>query len=238
MTPSSHLSDNLVLLAHETSLLMATAAGLNDETVRAASICVGWTRAHVLSHIARNADALGNLASWAITGTPVAMYKSPQARDADIASGSTRSAQEIYADLQASAARFASAAPGLAGPPESREVEMRAGRIVLGGQLPTLRLMEVVFHHVDLDAGYTFADADAGFVKRAIGNAVTRMTSNGQQLGILLRGDHGDTWSIGDGAEDPQEVTGSNAALLLWLARGIDAGLSSEASLPKLPSWG
>ena len=57
MTPSSHLSDNLVLLAHETSLLMATAAGLNGETVRAASICDGWTRAHVLSHIARNADA-------------------------------------------------------------------------------------------------------------------------------------------------------------------------------------
>jgi len=34
---------------------------------------------------------------------------------------------------------------------------------VLGGQLPTLRLMEVLFHHVDLDAGYTFADADPGW---------------------------------------------------------------------------
>ena len=235
MTPSSHLSDNLVLLAHETSLLMATAAGLNGETVRAASICVGWTRAHVLSHIARNADALGNLASWAITGTPVAMYKSPQARDADIASGSTRSAQEIYADLQASAARFASAAPGLAGPPESREVEMRAGRIVLGGQLPTLRLMEVVFHHVDLSAGYTFADADPGFVRRAIGNAVDRMTRSGKAPAISLRGDGGDTWSIG---KSGQGVTGSNAAILLWLARGDASGISSPAVLPQMPAWG
>jgi maleylpyruvate isomerase len=238
MTPSSHLSDNLVLLAHETSLLMATATSLSDETVRVASRCEGWTRAHVLSHLARNADALGNLASWAITGTPVAMYESPQARDADIASGSTRGAQEILTDLQESAARFASAAAGLAGPPESREVEMRAGRKVLGGQLPTLRLLEVVFHHVDLRAGYTFAEADSGFVKRAIGNAVTRMTDTGLQPGVLLRGDDGDTWSIGDGTQGAQEVAGSNAALLLWLARGDGAGVSSQASLPKLPSWG
>src|SRR5674476_1054139 len=84
-------------------------------------------------------------------GPPVAMYESPQARDADIVAGSTRGAQEIFADLGDSAARFASAAAGLAGPPEHVEVGMRAGRRVLGGQLPTLRLMEVVFHHVDLD---------------------------------------------------------------------------------------
>ena len=36
MTGSSHLIDNLGLLAHETALLVATAAGLDDESVRAA----------------------------------------------------------------------------------------------------------------------------------------------------------------------------------------------------------
>ncbi|MBE3073995.1 MAG: maleylpyruvate isomerase family mycothiol-dependent enzyme, partial [Actinobacteria bacterium] len=118
MNTSSHLSDNLALLAHETSLLMRTAAGLDDESVQVASLCEGWTRAHVLSHIARNADALGNLVSWAITGTPRAMYDSPEARDADIAAGSTRGVQEIFTDLEDSAARFATAATGLAGAPE------------------------------------------------------------------------------------------------------------------------
>ena len=235
MTTSSHLSDNLGLLAHETSLLMRTAAGLDDETVRAASLCQGWTRAHVLSHLARNADALGKLVSWATAGTPVAMYESPQARDADIVAGSTRGAQEIFADLGDSAARFASAAAGLAGPPEHVEVEMRAGRRVLGGQLPTLRLMEVVFHHVDLDAGYTFANADPGFVKRAINNAVERMRSAGQAPAISLRSDTGDRWTIGAGT---QEVNGTNAALLLWLARGDGARVSSKDALPVLPSWG
>jgi maleylpyruvate isomerase len=235
MTPSSHLSDNLALLADETSLLIRTAQSLDDQSIRAGSLCEGWTRAHLLSHLARNADALGNLVGWATTGTPVAMYRSPESRDADIEAGSARGAREILTDLVDSAARFASAAPGLAGPPEHAEVEMRAGRRVLGGQLPTLRLLEVVFHHVDLDAGYTFADADPGFVRRSINNAVERMTRTGQAPALSLHGDGGDTWSMGEGT---QKVTGTNAALLLWLARGDSAGVSSQEGLPALPPWG
>jgi maleylpyruvate isomerase len=235
MTATSHVFDNLALLAHETSLLEATAETLDDETIREASLCQGWTRAHVLSHIARNADGLGNLVSWAITGTPVAMYASPGAREADIAAGSARNAQEIITDLAESAARFASAAVGLAGPPEHAKVEMRVGREVLGGQLPTLRLLEVVIHHVDLDAGYTFADADPGFVRRAISNAVQRMETRDQVPAVSLHGDSGDTWSVGAGT---QEVNGTNAGLLLWLARGDGSGVSSREGLPSLPAWG
>lgn len=235
MSSSSHLSENLALLEHETGLLISTATTLDDETIRAASLCEGWTRAHVLSHIARNADALGNLVSWAVTGTPRAMYDSPDSRDADIMAGASRGAQEIMADLRDSAARFASAVGGLAGASEQAEVEMRGGRVVRGEQLPTLRLMEVVFHHVDLQAGYTFADADPGFVKRAITIAVQRFRTRGQVPSITLRGSDGATWSLGDGA---QEIGGSNAALLLWLARGDGHGISSSAPLPGLPAWG
>jgi len=114
-------------------------------------------------------------------------------------------------------------------------VEMRTGRKVLGGQLPTLRLLEVVFHHADLDAGYTFADADPGFVRRSICNSVIRMNASSQRPRVVLRGDSGDTWSLGEGT---QEVTGTNAALLLWLARGDGSGVSSEGALPVLPAWG
>ena len=235
MNAPSHLSDNLALLAHETSLLLRTAATLDDETIRAGSRCEGWTRAHVLSHIARNADALGNLVGWAITGIPRAMYDSPGARDADIAAGSTRGAQEIFTDLEDSAARFAAAATGMTPAAEQAEVEMRGGRKVLGGRLLTLRLTEVVFHHVDLFAGYAFADTDPGFVKRAVTITIERFRAGGEAPGMLLRSDEGDTWSIG---ESLHEITGSNAALLLWLARGEGAGISSKAALPQLPAWG
>ncbi|MEO8556301.1 MAG: maleylpyruvate isomerase family mycothiol-dependent enzyme [Actinomycetota bacterium] len=235
MNTSSHLSENLALLAHETAELVRTASGLDDEALRGASLCEGWTRGHVLSHIARNADGLGNLVSWAVTGVPLAMYASPEARDEDIAIGSTRGAQVILSDLEDSAARFAEAATGLTGEPEHVEVEMRHGRKVLGGQLPTLRLMEVVFHHVDLDAGYTFADSDPGFVRRAVANSVERMKASGQAPSVTLRSDEGDTWTIGDGV---QVVAGSNAALLSWLTRGRGDEVYSEAPLPVLPAWG
>lgn len=235
MNTSSHLSENLALLAHETTALVRTASGLDDDTLRGASLCEGWTRGHVLTHIARNADALGNLVSWAITGSPRAMYASPEARDADISIGSSRGAQVILSDLEDSAARFADAATGLSGAPEQVEVEMRHGRMVLGSQLPSLRLMEVVIHHVDLDAGYTFADSDPGFVRRAVANSVERMKASGQAPSVTLRSDEGDSWTIGDGS---QVVTGRHAALLSWLTRGRVAGLSSDAPLPALPSWG
>jgi maleylpyruvate isomerase len=235
MSSSSHLADNLALLAHETSLLISTASALDDQTIGVASLCEGWTRAHVLSHIARNADALGNLVGWAVTGIPRAMYDSPDSRDADIVAGASRGAPAILTDLKDSAARFASAASDLAGAPEQSEVEMRGGRVVRGAQLPTLRLMEVVFHHIDLDAGYTFADTDPGFVKRAITIAAERFRTRGQVPSITLHGEDDETWSLGDGAQD---VTGTNAALLLWLARGEGHGVSSAAPLPGLPSWG
>jgi len=51
----------------------------------------------------------------------------------------------------------------------------------------------------------------------------------------LLHSEAGDTWTIGAGT---QEVTGASAALLLWLARGDGAGVSSQDPLPKLPPWG
>jgi maleylpyruvate isomerase len=163
------------------------------------------------------------------------MYDSPEARDADIEAGSKRGAREIFTDLEDSAARFAAAAPDLAGAPEQVEVEMRRGRKVLAGRLPTLRLMEVVMHHVDLDAGYTFADTDPGFVRRAVAISVERMKAGGEAPSVTLMGGEGDTWSIGDGH---QVVRGSNAALLLWLARGEGVGVSSDAALPELPPWG
>ena len=37
------------------------------EAFRAPSALPGWTRAHVLTHLARNADAMVNLLTWART---------------------------------------------------------------------------------------------------------------------------------------------------------------------------
>ena len=74
-----------------------------------------------------------------------------------------------------------------------------------------------------------------GFIKRAVANSVSRMTATAEAPQVTLRSDEGDTWTIGGGS---QVVTGSNAGLLLWLTRGNGTGVSSQAGLPTLPTWG
>ena len=44
-----------------TDRMLRTAATLDDAAVAAPSPLPGWTRGHVLTHLARNADGLGNL---------------------------------------------------------------------------------------------------------------------------------------------------------------------------------
>ena len=89
-----------------TDRLLATAAQLTDEQVKAPSLLPGWSRGHVLTHLARNADGLRNLLIWARTGVPTPQYASPQARDAAIAAGADRTAAEQAADIRDSAAAF------------------------------------------------------------------------------------------------------------------------------------
>jgi maleylpyruvate isomerase len=232
---TSHLRENLELLEAETRSLLATATRLDDAAMAAPSLCEGWTRAHVVTHVARNADALCHLARWATTGVPTPMYASPEARDADIAEGARRPAAEQVADLVSSAARFAEIAPSLAGAGEEQQVEVRGGRKVPGRDLPTLRLREVVLHHVDLDMGFTLADADAGFVERTLRRAVATLADAPAAPSLRIRSDEGDVWSIGDGAT---YVTGSRAGLLLWIARGRTDTVTAEGPLPALSPWG
>ena len=99
--------------ASRTDRLLATADALTDSEAAAPSRLPGWTRGHILTHLARNADGFRNLLTWARTGTETPMYPSEEARDRSIEAGAGRSAAELAADVRASAAALAGAAEGL-----------------------------------------------------------------------------------------------------------------------------
>src|SRR5688500_13026045 len=73
--------------------------GLDDIAMKRPSLLPGWSRGHVLTHLARNADALVNLLTWARTGVEHPMYTSRADRDADIEEGSCRMATLLREDL-------------------------------------------------------------------------------------------------------------------------------------------
>ena len=133
--------------------LQATAEGLTAEQASAPSLLPGWSRGHVLTHVARNADALANLLHTARTGEPRAAYASAEAREAAIDAGAARHPAELAADLARSAAAWRAEAVEL---PESSRFTLVA---VLGDAFPaaqvlTRRWHETVLHHTDLGTGY------------------------------------------------------------------------------------
>jgi maleylpyruvate isomerase len=61
-------ADSLKWAEHGTGLFVTHVALLDDESMSAPSRLPGWTRKHLVAHIAANSDALGNLVHWARTG--------------------------------------------------------------------------------------------------------------------------------------------------------------------------
>ncbi len=155
------------VLAEHTRRLLATAATLTDADLLAPSLCVGWSRARVLSHVARNAEGLTRLARAAVDGTGETMYAGEAERSADIESWALLPRSDLLDTLAGTAAGLGEALARLR--PEHDEIEVErtpGGRLFTGRMLPALRLREVVYHHVDLLAGFGFDDVEPELVER------------------------------------------------------------------------
>ncbi|QHC21747.1 maleylpyruvate isomerase family mycothiol-dependent enzyme [Streptomyces sp. GS7] len=231
-----------VAAVHEaTDRLLISLSKLDDDAIGEPSLLPGWTRGHVLAHLARNADALVNLLTWARTDVRTPMYASAAARDGDIERDADRPLAAHLEDLRESAARFAAAAQAL---PEERRafrVEMRNGVVERADRLALRRLAEVELHHVDLGVGYAveqlppaFLDSELDFL------AAVKFAGHPALPALELRTGDGRTWRTGsgDGTEAaPVVVTGPAASLVGWLTGRADgAGLDTQGSpLPVVP---
>src|SRR3954463_11265123 len=87
-----------------------TLARVTDDELAGPSALPSWTRAHVVAHLARNADALVNLLTWARTGVETPMYPSREARDAGIETTAAFPPDELRGDFRDAVARLAEAA--------------------------------------------------------------------------------------------------------------------------------
>ncbi|MEV6794730.1 maleylpyruvate isomerase family mycothiol-dependent enzyme [Streptomyces sp. NPDC051320] len=198
---------DLQSLDEATERLIAAVTELDNAAVSEPSRLPGWSRGHVLAHIARNADALGNV----LAGLP--MYESAEARDADIERDAARTAAVQLDDVRDSAARFRA---GAALPADwSRTVTLRNGVTDSAALIPFRRWAEVALHHVDLDIGYELHDLPAEFTEREIDFLRQRFSAD----------------------PTVAEVTGPPVALLGWLSGRSDGrGLKAPGdTLPVLP---
>ncbi|MER7496223.1 maleylpyruvate isomerase family mycothiol-dependent enzyme [Streptomyces pharetrae] len=220
---------DLASVQQATERLLSAAAELDNADVTQPSRLPGWSRGHVLAHLARNADALVNV----LQGRP--MYVSAEARDADIERDAPRPLDEQLADVRASAERFREA--GAAPADWTRTVELRNGVTDSASRVPFRRWVEVELHHVDLGVGYELEDLPAEFTEREIDFLADRFTGHPDVPPTRLT-DGTRAWRTGREADAPEvTVQGSRADLLGWLAGRRDgSALTAEGGpLPSLP---
>ncbi|MFD3410622.1 maleylpyruvate isomerase family mycothiol-dependent enzyme [Streptomyces cyaneofuscatus] len=213
-----------------TDRLLSEAGKWDNAALAEPSRLPGWSRGHVLTHLSRNADAIGNV----LRGLP--MYASSEMRDADIEAGASRPLDEQLADFRESADRLWAAADEPAD--WSRTVTLRNGVTDSASRVPFRRLIELEIHHVDLDAGYELEDLPADFTEREIAFLTDRFTGHPAVPATTVTAEDGRTWTTGGGPDGPAvSVRGTAADLLGWLAgrRDGSALAVTGGALPPLP---
>ncbi len=132
--------------------VLGSVAALTDDQARAPSRLPGWTRGHVLTHLARNADGNRNLVEGAIAGEERDQYPGGAAqRVAAIEAGGSRDARALVEDLESSQRAMVEVwrqAPARAW--AATGVWLMAGRQPIRACLVTRR-RELLVHWVDLD---------------------------------------------------------------------------------------
>lgn len=213
-------------------------AGFAPDAVYAPSALPGWTRGHLITHLARNADALVNLLDWARTGIPTPMYSSPDQRNSDIDAGAGRGLAEQAADLRESARRFADAAAALPGESWSARVKTAQGRDIPAAEVPWMRVREVWIHLIDLDAGAGVEVLPEDLSARLVREVAAWMSPKVERA-VELRPEGRDAVLVGTpGAEPAAVVSGPVQRIAGWLTGRADvSGMRCEGEVPTLPRW-
>ncbi len=213
----SERPDSNLKRAHDAQVRFEAAiADLDDGAVVRPSLLPGWTVGHVMTHVARNADSHRRRALAAVRGVVVDQYEGGYAgRAAEIDEGAGRRAEEIIADVKASALALEEtwrSVPDSAWPNITRDVGGRERPLYA---LPARRWQELEVHVVDLGTGPTIADWPEDFV----GDRLPELRAS---LGARLP----------EGEVAPPEGVLQPREELAWLY-----GRLSRSGLPVLSAW-
>ena len=224
------------LVTTATQRLLGDTISVSDEDWRGPSRLPEWSRGHVASHVARQADGIVRLTEWARTGQRQDMYASAEQRAADIEAGSPRSGLDLQIDLDTSAGRLGNAFEALdeAGGWDA-VVELRGGLKVPARLLPLSRLLEVIVHHVDLDIGFEFDQIETTTAEWLLEWCAFRLRER-EFPKLELTSESGFTIALGTTGE-LVPVSGTSANLLGWVMGRLDESAVSGAEGLQLPAY-
>jgi maleylpyruvate isomerase len=231
---------------------------LTDEQASAPSRLPGWTRAEVITHLARNADAIRAMAETAARGEVGLMYQSAEARAQGIAAGRGAGAAVLRADLRGAHDRLFDVWSSL--PADAWERTGRASATRTMREFVWARRREVEIHHLDLDVGYESSDWPVGFVDGALheifADLALRAASTRPLVDVdyrVVSTDHDRVWRVSlrgpnihvvdgdDGHPADGEATGWGCDVAAWMygrdPRGGGVLATGDVGVLRLPRW-
>jgi maleylpyruvate isomerase len=226
---------DLTLLRVSGDALLASLARLNDAALTGPSRLPGWTRAHVVAHVAAAADSRVRLLAAAAEGRVESQYASVEARAEEIDRTAAYPPDRLRRRLADSVAALLAAA---AGHPADRWDApgdwLGVGLAPVVRAVPSMR-REYEYHHVDLDAGYEPVDWPGNFVAVELPRVVELMSGRPTAPTVTVRTPDG-TWATGEGGVT---VSGTAPAALAWLTcravAGGDLEVDPPGPLPAMP---
>lgn len=188
---------------------------LDDEVLRQPSLLPGWTVAHVLAHVAGNADSHVRRTQAAIKGLMVDQYPGGMdGRAAEIEAAAQQPAPQLIADVRRSAQAVDEAWRAPLGEAWTRITRDVGGRERALSELPARRWQEVEVHLVDLGIGVSYRDWPDDFVAAWLPRVRAHMADR-----------------VAAGFDLPHFDDGRDE--LAWLY-----GRLHRDDLPSLPPWG
>ncbi|RNL59950.1 maleylpyruvate isomerase family mycothiol-dependent enzyme [Nocardioides marmoriginsengisoli] len=217
------MPDELEALHRSDQRVVRTVDSLTDAEWAGASLLPGWTRAHVVAHLALNAEGFAGALEALAEGEPRPIYPSEEARDAGIEELAVQDHGVIRERFFAATQHFRNVAEEL--PDEIWEGTVL--RVPEGPEWPArflvgARRREVEIHHADLGLAYTRQDWPSDFCEALLDHAIK------DRAFAVLATDLGRTWGSGT------PTTQGTAADLGWWLTGRGRGEGLTGDLPDL----
>ena len=171
--------------------LTATVLALPPQALAAPSLLPDWSVAHLLTHLARNADSVVRRLLGAQEGRLVEQYDGGAAgRAREIEEGARRDPAAVVRDVVSTNDAVDRVFAECPEPTWDAPVLLVEGGQRLAGHLAASRWREVEVHHVDLGLAYTHRDWEDAFVQRFLPGVLTALPDRTDPAELLA-------WSLG-----------------------------------------